>query len=129
VSSVLLVLFVALVASLIIRVIRRYRRGLVSERGMSIGADLGSLGDAPQVTVTEVSRTAPDRVRVVLSNEDAALGFDVTVALRDSEFGSGQLEEWHQSGERLGIVIPPGSHLIRLRSITSLQHLTLRRVD
>jgi hypothetical protein len=54
---------------------------------------------------------------------------DFLVSLRDEDFGSDLLEEWRRSDSSIAIVIPPNSHLVRLRSVDSLQHLTLRRVE
>jgi hypothetical protein len=49
------------------------------------------------------------------------------VAVGEDEFAAEVLDGWWRSDERVAIVLPPGSHLIRLRSVASLQHLTLRR--
>ena len=120
----------------VVSFIRRHRRGLVAERGTSIGADLRALGDQPRVRVRAVTRTAPDRVRIVLAPEAGAngqlgpppdLGF--LVALREEEFGSELLHEWERTAQSLAIVLPPGSRIMRLRAIDDLQPLTLRCVD
>jgi len=54
---------------------------------------------------------------------------EIVVSLGDDEFGSALLEEWQKDGSDIAMVIPPESQLVRLRSVESLQHLTLRRTD
>jgi hypothetical protein len=136
-NVVIVVLLVLLVGSLVYR-LRYHGTGIVARRGLSIGADLAGLGDAPRVRVITVSQVGPDRVRVVLAPDSAASAgpeppgvsdLDVVVQLDEDEFGFGLLQEWRDSESWLGLVIPPGSRLLRLRSIDDLQHLTLRRID
>lgn len=125
------VVVVVLVVGAIAIVLRR-RPGIVSRRGMSIGADLGLLADAPRVRVNAVAVEAPDRVRVVLTPEESGAGgatLDFSARLSEEEFGLRLLQDWERSGCWLAMVIPPGTHLVRLRSVDDLQHLTLRRVD
>jgi hypothetical protein len=133
VSNVVLVLGILVVVSFVVSVVHRRRRGLVAERGMSIGADLGALGDQPRVHVRAVTREAQDRVRLVLTpevdSEGSAFDLEFVVELRVEDFGNGLLQAWSRSGSPLAIVIPRGSRLIRLRSIDDLQPLTLRRLD
>jgi hypothetical protein len=131
VSNVIAVLVVVLLAVAVAHVVRQRRSSLVPKRGMSIGADLGGLADAPQVRVTALTRTAPDRLRVVFTPEpgSTAVGLDVVVALEEDAFGASVLDDWQRSGSPIALVVPPDSHLLRLRSVDSLQHLTLRRVD
>jgi len=136
VSNVLVVLAVVLVVSFVVRVVNRRRRGLVAERGMSVGADLGTMRDQPRVRVRTVTRVTPDRVRVVLAPDvDPADGaaqqpdLDLVVVLRDEDFGFELLDQWQQSQAVLAIVMPPGGRLVRLRSIDDLQPVTLRRAD
>ena len=52
---------------------------------------------------------------------------DLVVVLRDEDFGLELLDQWQQSQAVLAIVMPPGSRLVRLRSIDDLQPVTLRR--
>lgn len=116
----------------------RRRGDIVAKRGMSIGADLGSLADKPRVCVHSVTKIGPDHVRLILApqpspggnHEFATAGdLDLVVFLRDEEFGFELLHEWKQSESALAIVMPADSRIVRLRSIDDLQPLTLRRVD
>src|SRR5437660_1553916 len=66
VANIVLVLGVALLAWYLASMVRRHRRGVVAERGTSIGADLGTLADKPRVRVRAVTTAGPDRVRLVL---------------------------------------------------------------
>jgi hypothetical protein len=125
---VLAVLVVLVVGYGIYSVFRARRRSLVPERGLGVGADLGGLADAPRVRVGSVTRMAPDRVRVVFEQEEGP-DMEVVVSLGDEEFGSALLEEWQRDGSAIAMVIPPQSRLVRLRSVESLQHLTLRRAE
>jgi hypothetical protein len=127
-ANVVVVLVVALVAWYIVARIRR-SHGLVARRGLSIGADLGMLGDAPRVRVASVGRAGSQLVRVVLTPETGAADLDLLVSLTDDDFGLDLLRQWQDSQEALGIVMPPDSHIVRLRSVADLQPLTLRRVD
>jgi hypothetical protein len=138
VSNILFLLAVLLVSSGIVSVIRRRRRGIVAERGMGVGADLGTLRDKPRVRVRSVTMAGPGRADLVLTPEPDPVdppGFTpasdlvFVVSLQEEEFGFEQLEEWRRSSTVLAIVVPANSHLIRLRSIEELQPLTLRRVD
>ncbi|MDQ6616007.1 MAG: hypothetical protein M3083_15030 [Actinomycetota bacterium] len=119
-------------------ILRRRGGSIVAKRGISIGADLGTLADTPTVSVRAVTKTGPDRVRLVLSSDVGASDGPVTAApsdlnfdvfLREDEFGFDLLNEWQRSESPVALVIPPGSRLVRLRSTGDLQHLTLRRVD
>jgi hypothetical protein len=136
VNVVLALLVLSLAWWFVSSVVRRYRRGIVAERGMSVGADLGSLADKPRVRVRAVSRVGPDRVRLILSPEtgpddgrSTSPDLDLMVFLSEEEFGFEQLREWKRSDSPLAIVLPPDSRIVRLRSIDDLQPLTLRRVD
>jgi hypothetical protein len=122
---VLVVLVIYLVA-----MIRGRRRSVVAERGIGIGADLGGLADAPRVRVRDVHMTAPDRAEVLFAPEDPSDGPELrfVVWLRRDDFGYGLLNQWQNDAEPVALVLPPGSHLVRLRSVESLQHLTLRRL-
>ena len=137
-ANVVLVLGVILVSWYGVSLVRRRRRGLVAERGMSIGADLGALADQPRVRVLAVTTAGADRVHLVLAAETGPSDnpqltpspeLDLIVFLREEEFGFQLLHEWQRSGSPLAIVVPPDSRIVRLRSITDLQPLTLRRVD
>jgi hypothetical protein len=137
VANVVVVLAGLLLVWCVVSFVRRHRRGIVAERGTSIGADLRALGDQPRVRVRAVTRAAPDRVRIVLTPETGPdgpgfgappdLGF--VVALREEEFGSELLHEWERTEQSVAIVLPPGSRLMRLRAIDDLQPLTLHCVD
>ena len=135
-TNVLLALLAVLVAWYLISMVRRHRRGIVAERGMSVGADLASLADKPRMRVRFVSRVGPDRVRLVLTPEtvhpdelSTAPDLDLVVVLSEQEFGFDLLQEWKRSDSSIAIVIPPDSRIVRLRSIDDLQPLTLRRAD
>jgi hypothetical protein len=138
VANVLLVLVVVLVSWFMVSTVRRRRRGIVAERGTSIGADLGTLADQPRVRVRAVTKAGPDRVRLVLTpetgpvdspEEKTLVDLDLVVYLRDEEIGFELLQEWKRLESSLAIVMPPDSRIVRLRSIDDLQPLTLRRVD
>ena len=127
---VVLVLLVVFLFGYFAAIFRRRGRGIVAKRGMSIGADKAALADAAQVRVTTVTADGPDRVRVVLTAAGAPPAtLDVVVALSEDEFGWEQLRAWRRTEALLGMVTPPGSRIIRLRSVDDLQPLTLRRVD
>jgi len=136
VGNILFVLVVAVIASLIIFGVNRRRRGLVAERGLSVGADLAAMRDAPQVRVRALVREAPEHYRLVLAPEPGAddgpgpaSDLEYVVVLRDEDFGLELLHKWQRSQAVLAFVTPPGSRLLRLRSIDDLQPVTLRRVD
>jgi hypothetical protein len=137
VASVGVVLVLLLLLVYIGSIVRGRRGGVVAKRGIGIGADLGTLADAPRVRVRSVTRTGLDRVRVVLVPEAATEGsgttnpadLDLLVSLQEGDFGSDLLEQWQQSESSIAIVLPPDSRLVRLRSAESLQNLTLRRVE
>jgi hypothetical protein len=137
VASVGVVLVLLLLLIYIGSIVRGRRGGVVAKRGIGIGADLGTLADAPRVRVRSVTRTGLDRVRVVLALEAGSdssatanpADLDLLVSLQDGDFGSDLLEQWRQSDSSIAIVIPPDSRLVRLRSTESLQNLTLRRVE
>jgi hypothetical protein len=137
VANVAVVLLVLLVALYVSAVIRRKGHGLVPRRGTGVASDLGTLADKPRVRVSEVTRTGPDRVHVVLTPAPNPTGGDrvetssdlvFVVSLREDESGNELLNEWWRTGKALAIVVPPGSQLVRLRSIDDLQPLTLRKV-
>ncbi len=109
--------------------VRRNRRSFVPRRGSSIGADLGALADQPRVQVVSVTQLGPERARLVLRPELEGPDLDLVVVLREGELGFELLHDWNRDGSLLAIVIPPGSRLVRLRSIDDLQPLTLRRAD
>jgi hypothetical protein len=136
VTNVLLTLLVLLAAWYLVSTVRRHRHGIVAERGISVGADLASLGDKPRVRVRAVSIVGPDRVRLVLTPErdrgeelSMPSDLDLVVLLNEVGFGFDLLEEWRRSQSSIAIVMPPDSRIVRLRSIDDLQPLTLRRVD
>ena len=127
-GSVVAIVVVIVVTCAVTWVFRARRRSLVPKRGLGVGADLDGLAETPRVRIRSVTRTAPGRVRVVFDQEDGP-DMEVMVSLPDDDFGLALLEEWQQDGSAIAIVIPPESQLIRLRSVESLQHLTLRRAD
>jgi len=136
--SFIVVLAVIVVAWFAVSYVRRHQRSLVPERGTGVGADLGALSGRARVRVEHVSVVGLDRVRVVLTAvTDSPMGcqqltagdLDFVASLGTETVGWELLREWQQSACPLAIVIPPGSHLVRLRSIEDLQPLTLRRID
>lgn len=134
-SNVILLLVLVVVVWFVIALVQRRRRGLVAERGTSVGADLGTMNDQPRVRVSTVTRAGPDRVRVVLTSVGGddpvvpvAADTELLVFLREDEVGFDTLEDWKKRQKALAIVMVPGNELVRLRSIDDLQPLTLRRV-
>jgi hypothetical protein len=69
VANVALVLLVVLFSWYLGSIVRRRGRGIVARRGTGVGADLGALADQPRVRVRAVTKTGPDKVRLVLSPE------------------------------------------------------------
>ena len=135
-ANVLIVLLVVVVGVAAWSLLQRRRASVLPRRGSSVGADLGALSDQPRVRVEAVAALRAGRTRVILTpvagtdSERLAPGdLDLVVLLREDEFGFGLLGGWQRSGSPLAIVIPPGSRLVRLRSIDDLQPLTLRRAD
>jgi hypothetical protein len=138
VANVAVVLLVLLLAWGVVSILRRNRRGIVAERGMSIGADLGALADQPRVRVRAVTQEGADRVRLVLTPEAGPIDgsgpgtspdLDLVVFLSEGDFGLRLLHEWEQTQGLVALVEPPGGRIVRLRSMADLQPLTLRRVD
>lgn len=127
-ASVVVIVVVALGVGLAVSFVRSRRHGLEAKRGLSIGADLGMLGDTPTVTVQAVTIAGPDKVRLVLSRDDGT-NLDLAVSLHEDDFGYGLLRDWQRDGTSVAIVMPAGSHIVRLRSVDDLQPITLRRVD
>jgi hypothetical protein len=145
---VALVVIVVLVV-LVVATVRGRRRTIVAKRGIGVGADLGGLADAPKYLVRDVRVVAPDRSEVVFVPEDGSDvdGSDVdgsdeggsddgglgvlrfVVWLGRDDFGYDLLTGWRDATARVAMVLPPGSHLVRLRSVDTLQHLTLRRLE
>src|SRR3974390_1219244 len=66
VANAVLLVVVVLVAWSVVSVVLRHRRGLVAERGTSIGADVGAMTDQPCVRVQALNEAGPDRVLLVL---------------------------------------------------------------
>jgi hypothetical protein len=119
---------------LVARAILRRRASLVSKRGFGVAADVQRLNEVPRVRIREVSIAGPDiaRLRLVPARtEDAArvVTGDIAVALNASDAEYALLREWLDRGSDLGIVMPEGTELIRLRNVEDLQPLTLRRVE
>ena len=113
----------------VVSFVRSRRHGLEATRGISIGADLGKLGDTPRVRVQAVTTDGPDRVRVILTPEASEPDIDLVVALHESDFGYELLRDWQRANTAVAIVMPEGSRIVRLRSVDDLQPLTLRRLD
>jgi hypothetical protein len=130
VGSVAVVLLVLLLVFYLGAILRRRGKGIVARRGMSVGADLAALADQPRVRVRAVSQAGPERVRVVFGRDGTPEEpLELVVQLTVEDFGWEQLNEWRRNASVLGIVMPEGSHIIRLRGIDDLQPLTLRRID
>jgi hypothetical protein len=137
VANVVVLLAGLLLVWYVVSFVRRHRRGIVAERGTSIGADLRALGDQPRVRVRAVTKAAPDRVHIVLTPETGPDGLGLgpppdlsfVVALREEEFGFELLHQWERTEQSVAIVLPPNSRIVRLRAIDDLQPLTLRCVD
>jgi hypothetical protein len=130
VANVLVLVLACVLPWYVVKFIRRHRRGIVAERGMSIGADLGALGDQPRVRVRSVLSSGSDQVRLVLEPElVTSPDLDLLVFLTEDEFGYELLHEWQRSESLIAIVQPPGTRIVRLRSTDDLQPLTLRRVE
>jgi hypothetical protein len=119
-------------------IVRRGGRGIVARRGMSVGADLGTMADKSRVRVLSVTRVGPDNVRLVLTPEPGpstrpglspSPDLDLLVSLGEDDFGFELLHEWERSQTSIAIVMPPDSRIVRLRSVEDLQPLTLRRAD
>ena len=127
-GNVIVILVVVVVVWAVVAFVRSRRHGLEATRGISIGADLGRLSDAPTVVVQAVTTAGPDRVRVVLKPESGA-DVDFLVSMTEDDFGYELLREWQRAGTTVAMVIPPDSHIVRLRSVEDLQPLTLRRID
>ncbi len=138
VANVVLLIVVALFAWSVVRVVRRHRRGLVAERGTSIGADVAAMADQPCVRVRAVNGGGPDHVLLVLTpqpgpgagvDDATSPDLEVLVNLREGEFGFSLLQEWRRSQAALAIVMPPDSRILRLRAVDDLQPLTLSRAN
>jgi hypothetical protein len=134
-ANLALIVLVVLLVWYAVSFVRRRRRGLVAQRGISIGADLGTMADMPRVRVREVTRKDAERVRLVLTpdspNDDderlpATTDLDLVVCLTEDELGAELLQKWKRSEAVLAIVRPPDSRIVRLRSFDDLQPLTLR---
>jgi hypothetical protein len=119
VANVVLVVVAALLIGSMVTAVHRRRRGLVAERGLSIGADLGTLADQPRVRVRSATQAGPGHVLVVLAPDAAGDGaptspeLELLVELSPDEFAFEQLQEWQQSHAVVAMVAPPGSHILR----------------
>ena len=67
-------------------------------------------------------------VRLALTPE-AGPDIDLVVSLSEGDFGYQLLRDWQRTRATVAMVMPPESHIVRLRSVDDLQPLTLRRVD
>ena len=137
-ANVVVLLVVVLLAGAAMSFVLRRRHSFVPRRGTSVGADLGALSDQPRVQVQAVTVTGPGRVRLVLAPEAAAdsrpeitatADLDFIVSLDEAGRELELLQGWQRSSTALAMVVPPGSRLLRLRSIDELQPLTLHRLD
>ena len=111
---------------------------------MGVRADLERLKEVPRVRVGELTMTGPDAARLVLvavdaeeaegsepvagNGTDPAVGLEFEIEMNEGEPGYPLLQEWIRRRSVLGVVLPPDSRLIRLRSLDDLQPLTLRRL-
>lgn len=119
------------------RAIWQRRSQLVGARGVGVGADIGHLHDVPRVHVDDLTMIGPEVARLALtpatspdpgSTEKAPGGvFLISMSLQDPGFAI--LQDWLERRSTLGLVMPPDSSIIRLRSLDDLQPITLRRVD
>jgi hypothetical protein len=133
VGFVLLLAWLVAVCLISLTIWRR-RATLVSKRGTGVRADVERLREVPRARLSDVSIVGRDVTRLVLvatRSEDRAEGVDgdFSVALNASDPEYETLREWLDRGSDLGVVLPPGGRLIRLRNLEDLQPLTLRRVD
>jgi hypothetical protein len=111
-----------------------------------VRADLERLRAVPRVRVSELTMTGPDVARLGLiaapggdgdgtdaptgADTDAGerVGLEFSIAMNESDPGFPLLNDWIDRQCVLGVVMPPDSHLIRLRCLEDLQPLTLRRM-
>jgi len=133
-NSVAVVGIVVIAVLLGFLVVRSRRQQLVPQRGFGVAADLGGLADAVHGRIRSVATTAPGRVLVIFTPdadpaEPPAADLDLLVSLDEGDFGYRLLQQWQRADGPIAMVMPPGGRLVRLRSVESLQHLTLRRVD
>ncbi len=130
VGNVATVVFVVVVVCVVVAFLRRKGGGIVARRGLSIGADLGTMADKPRVRVKSLIKAGPDSYRVVLTPEaDSAADLDFVISLSEEDFGFDLLHQWRRCESLLALVVPPNSRLVRLRSIDDLQPITLTRID
>ncbi len=135
-ATVVVVLIFALLVWLVVSTIRTRGRGLVSRRGTGIEADLGAMAGRPTVRVRSVLAVGGDRVELVLGNDPSSTtpgtgdaeteDTHLVVFLDANDFAFEQLHHWRRDGTELAMVMPPGSHILRLRSVDELQPVTLR---
>jgi hypothetical protein len=136
---VLFVIVLVLLNYYAVRAVWRRRSRIVPLRGFGTAADLGRLRqDVPRVRVRDISVVGPDETRLtvgpVRDPQDPDLGLDdaeteYRIAMDERDPGFEILHDWLSDQTVLGIVLPPESRLIRLRSVDGLQPLTLRRLD
>ena len=134
----LLLLVIAGLTWLLWSAILRHRSQVVSVRGMSTTADVGRLHDMPRVQAHDLTMMGADSAYLTVvslenpegANPDAAgTESEFLIAINQGDPGWGILQDWIAHGTVLGIVVPPESRLLRLRSVDDLQPLTLRRLD
>jgi len=121
----------------VLTLILRHRSAIVPVRGMSTTADVGRLRDMPRVVVRDLTLTDADVARLTLESaadshpaeSPSAPESEYLVALNAGDPEYHVLIDWVAHRSVLGIVLPPGSRLLRLRNVDDLQPITLRRVD
>ncbi len=116
----------------------RRRDRLVPKRGLSVRADVERLHDMPRVIVAEFSAIGADSARLTLVSagagrleaaREAPVMGEFLIAISDREAGYAILRDWRDHKSVLGVVMPPDTRIMRLRSLDDLQPLTLRLLD
>lgn len=134
----LLILVIAGLTWLLWSAILRHREQVISVRGMSTTADVGRLHDMPRVQARDLTMMGPDSAYLTVmttANPEGAnpdpVGTEAEflIAINESDPGFAIIQDWIERQSILGMVVPPASRLLRLRSVDDLQPLTLRRLD
>jgi len=148
ITTALFLIVLVLANIVVIRAVLRRRSRLVGQRGLGTGADVGRLrNDVPRVRIQSLVVVGPSRARLRFDpvsdsplgdatvgdapeEGPAAAGSEVEYLIEIDERASGFriLHDWLEHRSVLGIVMPSGTPLIRLRGIDDLQPLTLRRL-
>jgi hypothetical protein len=135
--SWLVVLGFVVLVWLVVRTLLRHRSSVFSARGYGVRADIGYLNDAPRVRIQGLAPIGHDRTRIAFvpsdgsrtGEPDSPVADAFIVELSEQDAGFELLRQWLNQEADLAIVVPPASRIIRLRSISDLQPLTLRRID